>query len=347
MFRSLVVGLGRAGAGLHLPALDRLRQHPPVSTVFADEPVVGVDSAPVPDFLPPGTVVWPALEQARAQLEPEATVVHVCTPPEGRDAVIEQLARLGFANLLVEKPLAVDVAQLARVEKLCRRYRLRLVVVAQWLVSSLTRRLEECVADGRFGELREIRVVQRKPRFSRSLATTGHPTAFDVEVPHALGVALRLAGPARLTDAAWSDLAAGGTVRPRLGTATLRLAHARGPSTRIASDLTAPVRERRITCEFADATVIGNYPVSQDDGYAQLALAGRDRTTSEREVFPDDALPRFLRDAYQRFADGGPFGTDLAVAAEAVRLVDEAKRYCGLHDRRTAQNTVGAVRHAG
>jgi hypothetical protein len=198
------------------------------------------------------------------------------------------------------------------------------------------------VTTGEFGTLHAIRVVQRKPRFSRSLATLGHPTAFDVEIPHALGVALDLAGPARLTDAAWSDLTADGAVRPRMGTATLRLAHERGASTRIASDLTAPVRERRITCEFAEATVVGHYPISQDDGYAQLAVERRDITT--REVFPDDALPEFLGHAYQRFADGGEFGIDLA--AQAVRLVDEAKRLCLLREQRTPV-AAGSVRDAG
>ena len=341
MFRTLVVGLGRAGAGLHLPVLDRLRQRTPTGTLFAEAPVVAVDPTPPLAALPPGTVVLPTLERARAELDPESTVAHVCTPPEGREAVIEQLARLGFAHVIVEKPLAVDITQLARVEDLCRRHRLQLVVVAQWQVSTLTRRLEECVTGGEFGELRQIRVVQRKPRFSRSLATSGHPTAFDVEVPHALGVVLRLAGPARLTDAAWSDLAADGVVRPRLGTATLRLAHQRGPSTQITSDLTAPVRERRITCVFDDATVVGHYPVSEEDGYAQLAVARSDRTT--REVFPDDALPSFLRDAYRRFADGGPFGT--GPAAETVRLVDEAKRLCVLREQRT-QDAAESARHA-
>jgi predicted dehydrogenase len=342
MYRTLVVGLGRAGAGLHLPTLDRLQKGTCAAGLFTDAPMVAVDSVRVPAPLPPGTVRLPTLEQARAELDPEETVVHVCTPPKGRDAVIERLARLGFANLLVEKPLAADTAQLTRIEDLRRRYRLRLIVVAQWLVSSLTERLEEHVAAGEFGELRAIRVVQRKPRFSRSLATTGHPTAFDVEIPHALGVALELAGPARLTDAAWSDLTADGVLRPRLGTATLRLAHERGTSTRIASDLTAPVRERRIVCEFAGATLVGHYPISQDDGYAQLAVEARDHTT--REVFSDDALPRFLRDAYQRFADGGAFDIDLAV--QAVRLVDEAKRFCLLREQRTAI-AAGSVRDAG
>ncbi|MDT0461872.1 Gfo/Idh/MocA family oxidoreductase [Streptomyces gibsoniae] len=344
MFRTLVVGLGRAGAGLHLPILDRLRQRTPGAALNTDAPVVAVDPAALSAVLPPGTILLPTLERARAELDPARTVVHVCTPPEGRVAVIEQLARLGFSNLLVEKPLAVDTAQLGRIEELRRRHRLRLIVVAQWLVSSLTRRLHRIVAQGEFGELREIRVAQRKPRFSRSIATTGHPTAFDIEIPHALGVALRLAGPARLAGATWSDLAADGVVRPRLGTATLSLAHERGPSTHIVSDLTAPVRERRITCEFTGATVIGHYPVSQEDGYAQLAVAAQDRAT--REVFPDDALTGFLLDAYRRFADGGPFGGDLAVSAEAVRLIDEAKRYCTLRDQQ-AHSSAGSVRDAG
>ncbi|RVU23681.1 Gfo/Idh/MocA family oxidoreductase [Streptomyces antnestii] len=342
MYRTLVVGLGRAGTGLHLPTLDRLRKGTRAGTLFAGAPMVAVDPVPAPATLPPGTVRLPTLELARAELDPQRTVVHVCTPPDGRDAVIERLARLGFVNLLVEKPLTADTAQLTRIEDLRRQYGLRLVVVAQWLVSSLTGRLKDHVATGEFGALRAIRVVQRKPRFSRSLATSGHPTAFDVEIPHALGVALDLAGPARLTDAAWSDLRTDVAVRPRLGTATLRLTHEGGASTRIASDLTAPVRERRITCEFTEATVVGHYPISQDDGFAQLAVEGREFT--KREVFPDDALPEFFRHAYQRFADGGEFGIDLA--ARTVRLVDEAKQLCLLRERPTPL-PAGAVRDAG
>jgi hypothetical protein len=137
---------------------------------------------------------------------------------------------------------------------------------------------------------------------------------------------------------------AGDLVRPRLGTATLRLTHHRGTSTCLVSDLTAPVRERSIVCEFTDANVIGHYPVSQDDGYAQLTVTGQDGAV--REVFPDDALTAFVLDAYQRFAGQGPFGGDLAVNAEVVRLVDAAKRYCAQHEGRT-MTTADPVRHAG
>ncbi|WP_205571080.1 Gfo/Idh/MocA family oxidoreductase [Streptomyces sporangiiformans] len=345
MFRTLVVGLGRAGAALHLPVLDRLRAGTDaVDGLLADAPIVAVDPAPPPSFHRPGTLLLPSLERARAELDPETTVVHVCTPPEDRAAVLGHLARLGFVHLLVEKPLAVDVAQLARIEELCGRFGLRLVVVAQWLVSSLTRRLERCVTGGEYGELRTIHFTQSKPRFTRSAVTNGHPTAFDVEIPHALGVALRLAGPAQLTGAGWSDLVAGDLVRPRLGTATLRLTHHRGASTCLVSDLTAPVRERSIVCEFTDAHVIGHYPVSQDDGFAQLTVT--DRRGAVREVFPDDALTAFVLDAYQRFADQGPFDSDLAVNAEVVRLVDAAKRYCAQHEGRPT-TTADPVRHAG
>jgi predicted dehydrogenase len=333
MFRTLIVGLGRAGAGLHLPVLLRLRHEP--ARLFAEAPLLAVDPDPAapPDI--PDLRLLPSLAAARRVLDPERTVVHLCTPPRGRAQLVAEIADLGFRRLIIEKPLAAFPDDLDALTELVHRLDLDVSVVAPWLASTLTDRLTALVRAGRFGELRRITVHQHKPRFRRSLATHGHPTAFDIELPHALGVVLRLAGDAEVVRADWRDLRVADQVRPALGFARLVLAHHGGVRTELVSDLTSPVRERRIALRFADATAIGHYPGSEDDEYAQLRL--NERGVSSREVFPDDALGSYLRRSYTRFHTGPRLPrAEFDSQVRAVRLLTDAKRLSGA-DLATAQ----------
>ncbi|MEU3609764.1 Gfo/Idh/MocA family oxidoreductase [Streptomyces sp. NPDC035033] len=325
MRQPLIVGLGRSGAGLHLRALRTARDRSPDAwrgPVIAVDPRPG-ERAPVPD----GVTVTPSLERARALLPPDRAVVHVCTPPATRLAVLAELCAAGYRDLIVEKPLAVGAGERAAVAELCARHGLRLAVVAHWPASALADRLRELIASGRFGRLLRVDIAQHKPRFTRSLrADDGHPTAFDVELPHSLGLVLSLVGPAETTGARLTDLRVGETVRPGLGSALLELRHANGVRTRIVSDLTAPVRERRIALAFERGTAVGHFAPSDADDHVQLDVGGR------REVFRDDALAAFLLRTYARFAgvpaEDPSWAADLALHADAVRLVDEAKRRC-------------------
>lgn len=255
-------------------------------------------------------------------------MVHICTPPQHRAELVTELAELGFRRLIIEKPLAAEPADLAKLAELVHERRLQVSVVAPWLASTLTDRLEQLVHSGEFGALKRISVRQHKPRFRRSLVTHGHPTAFDIEIPHALGVALLLAGDGEVTTAHWHDLRVGDQIRPLLGGARLELAHHSGVHTEIVSDLTSPVRERRITLRFAHGTAIGHFPGSADDEYAQLRLSGR--RMCSREVFADDALSSYLARAYRRFLLGSlPPEAEFDGHVKAVRLLSEAKRISG------------------
>ncbi|WP_435129285.1 Gfo/Idh/MocA family oxidoreductase [Actinacidiphila sp. bgisy144] len=349
MLRTLVVGLGRAGAGLHLPVLAKARARQ--DRCFAPEPVVGYDQDPAARarHAGAGRHLVASLAAARRELDPERTVVHVCTPPVARVEVVSELLRLGFRKLLLEKPLAAGPDDLARLLASLRqeglRPDLRTAVVAPWLASTLTDRLAALVA-GRgaeetqgprsavgvaagaldtLGALRQISVVQDKPRFQRSLATSGHPTAFDVEVPHALGVLLRLAGDAEVVSAGCTDLRVDGRCLPRLGGATLALAHRGGVRSVVRSDLTSPVRERRITLLFEHGTAVGHYPADSYDRYAQLRLTAADSATERREVFRDEALTEFMLRAYAYFGGDGPCPATVEQQARVVELLGRAK----------------------
>ncbi|WP_231640841.1 oxidoreductase [Nocardiopsis sp. NRRL B-16309] len=313
---------------MHLPSLSKARVAAP--DLFAPEPPIAFDPfrAPVPA---PDAVMVDSLEQAARRVPPHRTVVHLCTPPHIRSGMLDRLGELGYRMVIVEKPLALDLAGLAAVARVRRRWGLDLTVTTQWLDSALTRRLRTAVEGHEFGGLRGIRVVQNKPRFTRSARSPGHPTAFDVEVPHALAVVLTLAGGASLATASWEDMVTDDRHLPRLGRARLRLDHHSGVRTEIDSDLTSPVRERRITLEFDRATLVGHYPCGDTDHTAQLrvAVAGREAT---RSVFTDDALPSFILRAYARHQRLPLEPGTLPVHVDAVRLLTEAKDLCAVRE---------------
>jgi predicted dehydrogenase len=326
MLTSLIIGLGRAGAGLHLPALRRL----PESLRDPGSDVLGLDPGIAPGAAFPGLTLVASARDAAVRTDPATTVVHLCTPPTARATVVAELAAHGFRRFLIEKPLAAGDADLEALLRVVHDYRLYVVPVSQWLTSALTGRIEKMITGGAFGPLRALEFRQRKPRFTRSLRDWAHPTAFDVEVPHALGVALTLAGSGRVGAAGWGALRTDDAVLPRLGTAWLTVAHDGGVRTWIESDLGSPVRERRIHARFAGGSVTGYYPCSEADHHAQLVIDdGRQRTWT---TFVDDAITACLADAYRRFTaaaglDPAPVTDGLAVNADVVRLLCEAKRH--------------------
>jgi predicted dehydrogenase len=337
MRRTLIIGLGRAGAGLHLAVLRRLRALYEGKDLFAAGPVVAVDPGVPMASIGSDVRLASSVREARQLLDPADTVVHVCTPPTVRLELLRELADLGFREIIMEKPVTTDRAVLADILNVADSARLRIAVVAPWLASALTDRLTKLVAAGDLGALRSIEIHQRKPRLRRSLAgggqgassdnTASDITAFDIEPPHSLGVCLRLAGPARLADAHLSDMWIGSTVIRNMGSAELLLNHGGAVTSRIVSDLSSPIRERRIELGFDNGQVIGHYPGSEDDHYAHLHIAA-DRRPLVHDVFPDDALSAYLINTYRGFMAGEDFRPELAIGCQVVELIAEAKDLC-------------------
>ncbi|MGQ0838222.1 Gfo/Idh/MocA family oxidoreductase [Actinokineospora sp.] len=325
MLGTLVVGLGRAGTGLHLPVLRKLRRES--TAPLSRAPVVVFDPhrtlAPAPDV-----VVAHSPAHAATLTDPARTVVHLCTPPTARLGPLAELADHGFRRVLVEKPLAADEPGLREILRLREAAGLDLVPVGQWRCSELTRRVLGVLRGRRLGGLRSISFVQSKPRFARTAAGDDHPSAFDIEAPHSVGLALLLAGPALVTEAGCGDMLIGDTVYPDLGGAWLRLRHGSGVLTRVHTDLTSPVRERRITLEFDAGTAVGHFAASDADEFAQLRV--RSQAGEVHSVFRDDSLKAFFVRAYRHFAGEEPLADEPATGAAVVELIAEAKRQAGV-----------------
>jgi predicted dehydrogenase len=280
------------------------------------------------------------MAQAARLTDPRRTVVHLCTPPDSRVALLDELGRHGFRHVLVEKPLALDHHDITAIRDVRGRWQLRLIVVAPWLASTLTDRIRSIVEGRELGALRAIYIIQRKPRFTRSVTPNGHPTAFDVEMPHSVSVALSLAGPARLGDAALTDMSFDNLVLLRMGSGLISLEHESGVRTEIRSDLTSLLRERRITLVFERGSVVGNYPASEADHAAQLVMTVGLRAT--RAVFYDDAMTALVLSAYDRFAAGDPCDLELDLHGDVVRLLSEAKWHCERQETGPAEPEVAS-----
>ncbi|MFF6878157.1 Gfo/Idh/MocA family protein [Streptomyces sp. NPDC012474] len=365
MLQPLVVGLGRSGSGLHLHTLGSLARrtaatgHPLVAL-----PAVGCD--PRADSLrllgTPGEVTAvTTLEQALRYVDPATAVVHVCTPPRLRYDLLAELAGHGFRRMIVEKPLAASRDELDALIRLRQEAGLDLVTVAHWITSRLAGRLRRLVSGGLLGSLRRITVDQHKPRFLRSLATDGHPSALDVEIPHSLALALDLAGPAELRAARCWDLRCGDRGLPHLGGAHIELEHRSGVVTLLRSDLGAPVRQRSVVCEFDGGTATAHFPLSEDDDHAQLVVAPFGRGTAApptgvldadgvpgighhaldtdgmpgigHHVFRDDALTAFLDDVYRGFSSGAGGVGNFPLACATTRLLCAAREHCAVTPR--------------
>jgi predicted dehydrogenase len=315
--RSVIVGYGRAGRDLHHRALRE--------AVGAHRPVTVVD--PRPADVPGGRWVPDvrgAVDALRAGGHAVADAVfHVTVPPDAHLECLERLLAAGARRFILEKPLAPTAQDAAHLVDLVEVTGAVVLPMSVWPASRVTEVAEGMVAAGTIGEPVAYHMEQSKPRFRRSLETRGHGSAFEVELPHQLLLALHLAGPvAGLTGARAWDLPVPSGPLPWLGGAEVGLRHASGAVTTLLTDLASPVRRRRLHVHGTEGTLVADYPVSGDDDFGQVRIAGR----PVRKVVADAPLTRFIGQAYAHFAGEGPAPrSDLALHLESMRLLDAAR----------------------
>jgi predicted dehydrogenase len=315
----VIIGYGRAGRDLHHASLRRLGR----------PEIVAVDPRPV---TAPGVTWLPTVATALERVDLDRAVFHVTTPVADHHAVIGWLAAAGARNVVVEKPIAATAGEARAIAALAGRT--RIVPVGVWLSSAVTRRIEQAVADGVIGDLRSIRMEQMKPRFNRSAGAIDAAQATEVELPHQLLLALHLGGgPGELADTlTWGMPMPDGTELPGAGGVDVTLRQPNRVTTRLMSDLTCPVRLRRLRVTGTRGTLVAHYPISSDDHTGQVILPGRDR-----ELVRDLPITQFLDAAYAYFADEGPPPPgDLALHVRVAELVEEATQHARTIDEEYA-----------
>ncbi|MER5865551.1 Gfo/Idh/MocA family oxidoreductase [Kitasatospora sp. NPDC002040] len=307
---TVIVGYGRAGRDLHHHALRSL--YGPDYTVAVVDPALTEAQ--------PRTVLLPSLRAAVGEFGPEA-VYHVATPPHDHLACVEELVALGARRIILEKPIAPTSAES---RKLCELAGLATILpVSVWPNSRVTERVRQIIADGEIGEPVALYMEQSKPRFGRTGSSDSHRTAFEVELPHQVLLALHLAGDeARiLSSPTWAMPLPDRSV-PAMGGALLRLEHTGGIISTLLSDLTSPSRRRHLRVTGTRGEVLADFPVSTDDAFGQIRISGR----PGRAVIEDAPLTNFVETAYAHLLDGGPLPpADLALHHHTIELLEQAR----------------------
>ncbi|OIK07779.1 Gfo/Idh/MocA family oxidoreductase [Streptomyces monashensis] len=318
----VIVGYGRAGRDLHHRSLRSLAAKRAVPTGEA----LVVDPA-CRDGLP-ADARWCASPAAAAAVlgDPGRGVFHVTTPASQHLKAVRELLSAGARRFIVEKPLAPTAAQARALLALIEEAGGHLVPVGVWPSSAVTREAIGLLDDGRIGRLKALQMEQHKPRFRRSLSNDAHGSALQIEMPHQVLLALHLCGTAHLTGCATWPMVLPGATLPHLGGARVGLEHT-GPmgervTSTLVSDLTSPVRVRRLTLTGTAGEITAHYPISGDDPFGQIWITGQERP----RIVPDAPLTALIEDAYQFYLGNRPRppGTEPALHLAAMEVLDAA-----------------------
>ncbi|WP_432134820.1 MULTISPECIES: Gfo/Idh/MocA family oxidoreductase [unclassified Streptomyces] len=314
---SVIIGYGHAGRDLHHRALRDVTGGQPQVIAVDPRPAEVAGGQWVPDVRSAVTALWAGGHRVAD------AVFHVTVPPDAHRDCLEQLVSVGARHFILEKPIAATVQEAAHLVDVAEVTGAVVLPMSVWPASRVTEAAEDLVAAGRIGEPVSYHMEQSKPRFRRSLQTRGHASAFEVELPHQLLLALHLAGPVAEVSAArgW-DLPLPSGSLPRLGGAEVRLRHDSGALTTLYTDLSSPVRRRRLHIQGTEGTLVADYPVSGDDDFGQVRIAGR----PVHQVVQDAPLTRFVAQAYAHFRGEGPAPhCGLAQHLESMELLDTAR----------------------
>lgn len=347
---AVVVGLGRAGLGLHIPVLEKIRRDGSAVSPFGA--VVGlVDTAEAGvrralhrleydyGYDPRGIRCATSLAELTG-VDPETTIVHVCTPADDHASAVRAATRAGFRRIIVEKPCAATAADVDEMRSIADRTGADIAVINPYLYS---RSVASCKAKiqqvGRQPHYLEFEMS--KPRTTPTLHGRSRPeSVMDVELPHQIATALYL------TEAS----------RYRVLRAEVRHMHYREVDTDpcqvvrnmglgvivleldqciavLVSYLDALTRTRELKLRFPNTEHIEAFlPVTGDDHTSvimEYSGHNADGSAEQQRVakLPDDMLARCLFDIYARFITGTPQLSDLDFNRKVVDVMDRAKRF--------------------
>jgi predicted dehydrogenase len=347
---AVVVGLGRAGLGLHIPVLEKIRRDGAGASPFGA--VVGLVDT-----------VEGGIKRARHRLEydygydpqgiscatsladltgvdPDNTIVHICTPADDHASALRAATEAGFRRIIVEKPCASNAADVDEMRRIADRTGASIGVINPYLYSRSVASCKDKIQQvGRQPHYLEFEMS--KPRIAPTLHGRSRPeSVMDVELPHQIATALYL------TEAS----------RYRVLRAEVRHMHYRETDTEpcrvirnmglgiivleldeciavLVSYLDALTRTRELRLRFPNTEHIEAFlPVTGDDHTSVIMeYSGHDSDGSAEQTrvakLPDDMLARCLFDMYTRFITDSPQISDLTFNRKVVDVMDKAKRF--------------------
>lgn len=347
-FKTVIIGFGHAGRDLHLKCIRKLQIKNRLK-LRLDRKVIAVD----PKFSSIDTYKTDMFDLTLLNdvkeidgLNPINAVVHICTPPNQRSAIVKDILEIGFKNVIIEKPIASSLLELHEIKKLQSLYDARILVVGNIISSRLTKKILGMLNSGDHGHISTITMIQNKPRFSLSLEKIGSENIFDIELPHQVSLVQHLLStkidPVHIYV---KDMHASNQKVPDMGSAKLTLKSENGVLIELISNLESPIRERKIVLLFKNGeSIVGFFPISGDDQYSQIELYDTNRCLVYKDKFVDDPLTCCFEEYYDYFQSEKPGNITHTVKVEyqekVIELMERAKHdwYLGLDSFKNLRN---------
>lgn len=347
---AVVVGLGRAGLGLHVPVLEKIRRDRAAASPFGA--VVGLVDTVEPGIkralhrleydygYDPRRISCATSLADLTGVDPDHTIVHICTPADDHASTLRAATEVGFRRIIVEKPCAANTADVDEMQRIADRTGASIAVINPYLYSRSVASCKDKIQQlGRQPHYLEFEMS--KPRTTPTLLGRSRPeSVMDVELPHQIATALYL------TEAS----------RYRVLRADVRHMHYREVDTDpcqvvrnmgvgvivleldqciavLVSYLDSLTRTRELKLRFPNTEHIEAFlPVTGDDHTSviiEYSGHNTDGSTEQRSVakLPDDMLARCLFDMYSRFATDSPQLSDLTFNRKVVDVMDKAKTF--------------------
>ena len=347
---AVVVGLGRAGLGLHIPVLEKIRHDSAAASPFGA--VVGlVDAVEAGTrralhrleydygYDPRGISCATSLADLTG-VDPDNTIVHICTPADDHASALRAATQAGFRRIIVEKPCAANTADVDEMRRIADRTGASIAVINPYLYSRSVAGCKDKIRQvGQQPHYLEFEMS--KPRITPTLAGRSRPeSVMDVELPHQIATALHL------TEAS----------RYRVLRAEVRHMHYREMETEVCqvvrnmgvgilvleldqciavliSSLDALTRTRVLKLRFPNTEHIEAFlQVTGDDHTSVIMEYSGHHTDGSMEQqgvakLPDDMLARCLFDMYSRFVTDSPQLSDLTFNRKVIDVMDKAKTF--------------------
>jgi len=150
VLRGAIIGFGAVAANGHSPAYERSSEVKIVAVVERTE-----ERRQVAQKLIADVATFATIEELAGA--PAIDFVDICTPPALHGAPMREALAHGW-NVLCEKPLLLDLAELEAMRSLARESRRAVVPVHNWKYAPIISRATEALRSGAIGELRAVEI---------------------------------------------------------------------------------------------------------------------------------------------------------------------------------------------
>ena len=331
MLKTTIMGFGFAGLHLHYKCLRKMLYMGWENVLFPE--ITVIDSSELGRANAEGkTIRYQLSLEPISHREANYHVLHICSPPDVHFENLKAALECGYRQIIVEKPVVSNMEELRQVQALQNYYGANILVVANWVCSTLVESITDKLRQHQLGEIKHVIIVQNKSRFCRSRGRTGEHV-YDIEMPHQISLSLFLNGPAKPLAATVTDMILPDRVIPELGSGNVLLRHNNGVISELKSSLVHTVRERHVEIETElGYRLRGYFPTGGDDSYSRLFVFQPNGEEVVNELMFDDPLSLCFIRAYRYFLKchqsphaQQPPGMTLKFNEKTVALLEECK----------------------